>query len=403
MIVRAAEPGEYAEICDMVDSAFNQSKIERTIIKVTTGEDLNFLKGDLRVAEVDGKIVAMMMITRRPLRIGTAIVDGAIVGPVATHPDHQKKGYCSSVMRNAVQYMKNQGFDLTLLWGIPSLYPRYGYSPSMVTTQIIIKPVVSGSTENTSHEIRSFVEADLGQMTQIYHTNTATKTCAEIRSEKMWEWKPGGPEVKLNILAKKGEVIGYCALGKDWYGHPCAHEIGVSNTEACEAIFSDLLKTVKKKGVKEFHCNLHPDHPFSRFAFRNGCDIRIHSSEAGMARVLNLVSLLTKMKNEFERRVYFSEFHDVECTLKVSSEEEFIFLNIDHGRISVGTDRRKCDYQFDLPLAYLNPLVTGFKDIRELVASPHASVRGGKRGLRLIEVLFPRGFPFGAYLPLFWE
>lgn len=387
----------------MVDVAFKQSRIERPIIKVTTSEDLNFLKGDLRVVEVDGKIVSMMMLTRRPLRIGTAIVNGAIVGPVATHPDYQKKGYCSIVMRNAVQYMKTQGFDLTILWGIPRLYPRYGYSPSMMKTEIIVKPVDNGSAENASHEFRSFTEADLEQMTQIYHNNTATWTCSEIRSPKMLDWKSGGPKVELDVLTRKSRVIGYWALGTDWYGRPCVHEIGVSNPEACESIFRILQETAKKKGVKELHCTTHPDHPFYRFAFRHGCDISIHSGEAGMARVLNLVSLLTKMKNELERRVRFSEFHDSECNLQISSEEENAFLNFDQGRISIRAERTRCDYQLDVPLAGLNPLVTGFKDIRELVESPKVNVKGGKEGSRLIEVLFPRGFPFGGFPPLYWE
>lgn len=76
-IVRAAEPEEYAEICAMVDKAFKPSSIEHTIIDVTTSEDRNFQRGDLRVVEADGKIVSMMMLIRRPLRIGTATVNGA--------------------------------------------------------------------------------------------------------------------------------------------------------------------------------------------------------------------------------------------------------------------------------------------------------------------------------------
>lgn len=404
MIVRAARPEGYAEICDMVDKAFKQSKLERTIIKVTTGEDPNFQKGDLRVVEVDGKIVSMMMLIRRPLRIGTAIVKGAIVAPVATHPDYQKKSYCSAVMRNAIQYMKAQGFDVIILWGVPWLYPHYGYSPSMVKTELIIKPGKSGLAANVPCESRFFTETDLEQMTYIYHSNTATRTCAEIRSPTMWQWKPGGPEVKLEVVTdEKGGVVGYWVLGTDW-GHPCAHEIGVLNDEACEVIFNSLLETMKQKGLEEFHCVIHPDHPFARFAFWHGGEIRIRSGGgSGMARVLNLGSILTKMEREFERRLCYSEFHDLECNLKISSDEGFAVLEINHGRVSVSRDSVKGDHQLNIPLACLNPLITGYKDIKELIKDPQVNVRDGRRALRLIEVLFPTDFPFGGCPPLVWE
>ncbi len=403
MIVKAADPEEYAEIYDMVDKAFRQPE-ERTIIRVTTGEDSNFQKGDLRVVKVDGKIVSMMMLIRRPLRIGTAIVNGAIVSPVATHPDYQRKGYCSAVMRNAVQYMKTQGFDITILWGIPWLYPHYGYSPAMMRTELAIKPKQSKQAEKGPYEFRSFTESDLEQITRIYHSNTATRTCAEIRSPKMWEWKPGGSEAKLEVLIdKKGKVIGYRALGTDW-GRPCVHEVGVLNDEACGVIFHSLLETAKNKGLEEFYCIIHSDHPFARFAFWHDGEIRIRSGGgAGMARVLNLFSLLTKMEKEFECRLYYSEFHDLECTLKISSDEGFAVLNINHGQVSVSKDSVKGDYRLNIPLTCLNPLVTGYKDIRELVKNPHVEVGGGKRAVRLIEVLFPTGFPYGGCLPLFWE
>jgi len=122
-----------------------------------------------------------------------------------------------------------------------------------------------------------------------------------------------------------------------------------------------------------------------------------------MARVMNLVSLLTKMEKEFERRLHHSEFHELECTLKISSEDEFAVLNIDHGRVSITTDNIKGDCQLNIPLSYLNPLITGYKDIKELVKNPLVTVSGGRETIRLIEVLFPTGFPHGGNPPLVWE
>lgn len=403
MVVKTATPDEYTEIGEMLDLAF-KSELTRRIVELTTGKDAKFQKGDLRVAKVDGKIVSMMMLIRRPLRFGTAIVNSAIIAPVATHPEHQGKGYCSAVMRDAVQYMKDQGFDITILWGVPWLYPHFGYSPAMLNTEIFIKPKKNSSVEKTCWKFRPFTEADLEKMTQIFNNNNAMRTCTESRAPTMCEWQPGGPDVEFDVLTdENGEVIGYQSLGTDW-GRPCAHEIGVLNDRACKIIFDNLIENAKQKDLKEFLCILHPEHPFARYAFWHGGELRIRSGGgAGMARVLNLVSLLTKMNREFERRLGRSEFYDQESTLKISSGEEAAVLKIDRGQVSVSTDCVKKDYQLDLPLACLNPLVTGYKDIGQLIENPDVKVKGGVRALRLIEILFPIGLPSGGFIPLVWE
>lgn len=404
MIIGAADPEDYTEIYDMVRKAFKQSRLENTIIKVTTMEDPNFREGDLRVVKIDGQIVSMMMLIRRQLRIGTAIVNGAIVAPVATHPNHQKKGYCSAVMRNAIAYMKTQGFDITILWGNPQLYSYYGYSSAMVKTEVVIKPKQATSPEKDGYKFRPFSQADLAGITRIYHSNTATRTCAELRSATMWEWKPGGPEAKLETLTnEKEEVIGYLAFGTDW-GRPCAHEIGVLNDEASKIIFNYILEIARRRSLEEFYCLVHPYHPFARFAFQHGGEIRIQSGGgAGMARLLNLASSLAKMKKELERRLHRSEFYNRESTLKISSEDQFATLHINHGRVSVSTDSIKTDYHLHIPQSCLNPLITGYKDIGELVKDPNVRMKGGKSAIRLTEILFPVGLPYGGFLPLVWE
>ena len=400
--MRAADPKEYSDIYDLADAAF-KSHQERMMIRVTINEDPHFQPGDLRVALVDGNVVSMMMLLRRPLRIGTAVVNGAIIAPVATHPDHQGKRYCSAVMRNAVQYMKTQGFDITILWGNSWLYPHYGYSPAMVKTELVMKSTQKKVNVTSPCQVRSFVTADLESITQIYNHNTVTRTCSEVRSPATWEWRSSGSEVKLEVVTDaEGKVIGYWSLGTDWDRH-CAHEVGVLNDEACGIVFNYLLETVKTKGMTEFYCITHPTYPFTRFAYLQGSEVRIKSGGgAGMARVLNPVLLLTAMEKELERRLHHSELHDLEGSLTIVSEETVV-LHIDQGRVSADIETVRGAFQLDIPLSSFNPLITGYLDINELVKRTHVMVTGGKQALRLIDVLFPAGLPSGGFLPLVWE
>jgi len=405
MKVRAAKPEEYKEIGEMVHHAFqggNGTGLERCIVEVTTTEDPNFHEGDLRVTEVEGKIVGMMLIIRRRIRIGTAIVEGAIVAPVATHPEHQRKGFCSAVMRDAIDYMKRQNFDITILWGEPWLYPKYGYSPSMPFPRLVINPERCKKVETEPYTIELFDEHCINEVTKIYHNNTATRTCAEIRSPELYEWKPRSPHVDFEtIVNQKGEIIGYSVftLQNPWENIP---EIGVLNDLACKVVFNRILQLAKERRIKEFFCVVPPDHPFSSFAFWRKGEQRITRSGAGMIRVLNLISLFKKMKEEFEKRLAHSEFHNLTSTLNIVSEEGATQLEITNGKVTVDTDVTAGDCQLNIPLASLNPLITGYKSIHDLLQEGALSIKS-KNIVRLIDVLFPKGFPFGGRLPLSWE
>jgi hypothetical protein len=88
---RSAEDVEYEEILTMTQEAFRKAadgrsagKLERNIVEATVIADPNFRKGDLRIVEAEGKVVSMMLIIRRQVRIGKAIVNNATVSPVAT-------------------------------------------------------------------------------------------------------------------------------------------------------------------------------------------------------------------------------------------------------------------------------------------------------------------------------
>jgi hypothetical protein len=156
--------------------------------------------------------------------------------------------------------------------------------------------------------------------------------------------------------------------------------------------------------LKEFHCVVHPSHPFARFAFGHGGEIQVKSGGGnGMARIISLTSLFSKMEKELERRLSYSEFYNRRCTLKLSIEEKSVVLDIDHGQVTTSMDDITGDYQLDISLACLNPLTTGYKSITELTESPQVKVKGGKTALRLLDVLFPTGFPSGGHPPLVWE
>lgn len=412
--VRAAEEDDYEETLEMTQEASRRTsdgqstgEFERNIVEATVRSDPNFRTGDLRIVEAGGKIVSMMLIARRKARIGKAIVNSAIVAPVATRVGYERKGYCSAVMRDAIEYMKRRGFDVTTLWGHPWLYTHYGYSPAMVGPSVAIKPERCKPAEvKEALAAQPYEETQARAITDIYHSNTVNQVLATIRHAEPFEWKVHSPSVEFwTLVDKRGRVRGYYSISRTASPGRNVLEVGVADAESCKMIFNKLLDYAKEKKISELTCPMSPTHPFARFAYWRNAELRMTmASGAGMALILNLAGLFDKLREELQDRLNHSEFYDKTLSLVIQTEKEAVNLAIDKGKIAVSTDEGRGDCALEAPLSSLNQLLTGYKNVSRLLEENAVKIRSNKIDTAdLVNTLFPKNTPYDYHLPLVWE
>ena len=387
-------------------------ELERTIVEATVTSDPNFRKGDLRVVESEGKIVSMMLIIRRQTRIGKAKVNNAIVAPVATRVGYEKKGYCSAVMRDAINYMKQQSFDITTLWGHPWLYVHYGYSSAIVRPSVAIKPERCKPAKiKEPFTIQPYDETQVKEVTDIYHNNTVNQILPTIRKPEPYEWRVRSPSVDFKtVIDKKGRITGYFSISKTAPPGKNILEVGVANTETCKIIFNKLLDYAKENKLAELVCPMSPQHPFAQFAYWQNAELRVTMADgAGFAQILNMKTLFCKMKKELENRLIHSEFYDKTLSLAVKTEKETVVYLINNGKITFSTDEKKVDYTVEAPLSSVTQLTTGYKSIYDPVNKKEVMINSNIESakklncVRLINVIFPKDTPYDYLLPLVWE
>ncbi len=415
-----AEEAEYDDILKMTQEAFRKAsdgrstgEFESNIVEATTINDPNFHEGDLRVVEAEGRIASMMLIVRRQARIGKATVNNAIISPVATRVGEERKGYCSAVMRDAIEYMRRQEFDITTLWGHPWLYTHYGYSAAMVGPSIAIKPERCKPIDiGETFKICTFEETQAKSVTDIYHRNTADQILATVRHPEPFEWKVHSPNVEFYTLVdKKGDVRGYYSLSQTASPSKQILEIGVNDEETCKEIFNRLLGYAKEAKPAEVICPMSPKHPFAQFAYWRNAEIRITmASGAGMVLILDVIRLFHKLEAEFDERLNYSEFSRKPLSLTIQTEKEAITLALDKAGIAVTTSEDKVDYTLETPLSALNQLFTGYKDIHRLLDEEAVRIDNNRTDggdssalIELVNVLFPKSTPYDYHLPLVWE
>lgn len=120
------------------------------------------------VAEIDGKIVGSIMYTVGRL----ASEDGAIkkclsFGPLAVHPDHQRKGIGKALIETTFEVAKNMEYESVIIFGHPGNYVGRGFvschkvnvcvGDGIYPTAMLVKALIDGAFDGTKW---TFTESD---------------------------------------------------------------------------------------------------------------------------------------------------------------------------------------------------------------------------------------------------
>ncbi len=87
------------------------------------------------IAETDGSITGHA--TFSPVTINNNDhYQGYILAPLAVHPDHQKGGIGSALIRQGIQQLSASGVNILFVYGDPNYYGRFGFEVDNAHTYI---------------------------------------------------------------------------------------------------------------------------------------------------------------------------------------------------------------------------------------------------------------------------
>lgn len=119
MIIRPETPRDIAAIYRVITDAFGQSD-EADLVKAlrNAGDAIVSL-----VAEEDGEIVGHVLLSKMeaPFR-------ALALAPLAVAPDRHRSGVGSALARDALQRVREAGWDAVFVLGDPGYYSRFGFS-----------------------------------------------------------------------------------------------------------------------------------------------------------------------------------------------------------------------------------------------------------------------------------
>jgi hypothetical protein len=279
-------------------------------------------------------------------------------------------------MRDAVVYMKCAGFVVSLLWGVPWLYPHYGCSSALPSLRVSLKPQHVGPPDATgAYQFEALSEEHIPSVNALYADNQAHMIGSEVRSDDWWEWQPRHPHADYEVARDEtGAVAGYYQAIAPADGL-MVFDVGIRDRAAGEEVPGRLRSMAAERELERFDLNTSPVLAFAHICFARNGELRVsRGGGAGMIRVLDLPALLAVLEPEFARRLAHSEWGatrdgGVDYTLRLISDEGAAAVRLSGGCVHVEDERTEADDESYIPLAVLNPFVTGFQPRSELAGS----------------------------------
>ena len=129
MKIRTATPSDRVEIERIHRDAFDESEgpvVAKLAVDLLADEAAQPASAFL--AEEEGGVVGCIVFSPITLR-GQDTVRCAILAPLAVASDFQRRGIGRALIRHGLVAMESQGVDLVLVYGDPSYYSRFGFTP----------------------------------------------------------------------------------------------------------------------------------------------------------------------------------------------------------------------------------------------------------------------------------
>ncbi|HZG67965.1 MAG TPA: hypothetical protein VEZ12_14565 [Herpetosiphonaceae bacterium] len=384
--VRPARPDEYEKLVASVGQPLECGLPGANAIMATIRHDARFVPEHLCVVEVEDEQVGVLLLIDRLLQYGSATLHCAILAPFELGAGMGPTAG-TFAMCDTLRWAATQGFHLALRWAATDAGADQGFAPGSKTYAAVL-PAAIRPSEGMGYTTRPATATDASALAACYRAATETTVLAETRGDDPWQWRPTDERQRIEVAVDPlGVVRGYARVvhGSRPLQVP---EVALMDDGPASALVGRLLQFAAGGNVR---VTATPENRWSRWAFAQGASLVIGPGDGrGAVRLLDLAALLQTVRPELERRLEASEF--VAKTGQLCLETPLGSLRIVAGDGRLAYDGGRDAPLVTLPWGALGSLVTGYRGVESLLGQPGVRIEGIQT-LRLLQVLFPEGYP----------
>jgi len=334
---------------------------------------------------VDDTVASSVLVFNRIVRIGQIPLKLGGIGDVSTKRAYRQQGFARLMLEDAVAFMREDGFHLSALYGIPNFYPKFGYTPAMPGTDSTIY-TRDAELAQARYPVRRMQPTDRPRVAAIYEQMNANRTLSCVRDPATWTGFRIGAgwndRIDALVVLDGEQIIGYASYDLDPWR--CAlGEVGYSTPDAWSTILAEAARQALEKRVEKLTINAPADDPFLHYCRRFGCSTTVSYARNahGMARLINQQATLQAVQPLLKRRLEASPI-EWRGTLVFSTD-----LGTDTVSLGKGPE-----VQLRLPQTLLTQWLLGYCAVADSVFENDVDVP--EQFVPVLAAIFPSGYPY---------
>lgn len=337
-----------------------------------------------RVLEAEGKIIAVAHIARDRLGVGSCEIIKGDIGEVSVLPAFQGRGYGSALMRDVVQWLRDNDFDISRLGGYAIFYRRFGYVPfPRRFVEFPIEPAHAGANiisaaemfrppEDLPGRVRPYdASRDVFRKNELYHLFNRGRSGVIVRdfdpqAQPPKTWAPLDP---LRIVYEvDGITQGYL------FAHDDGRMIGdvafnPSRPDAFVGLMKQILHIAAERGINAVTSRLPFDAAVLPILTKANIGFKLFELQGGyasnMIQIINLASLLQKITPELASRLQSAAVADWRGEINIGFEDQRVGLRVRDGNITVNVPASEDAGYLQTDQATLMKLIFGILSFAE--------------------------------------
>ena len=210
MIFRTLNAGELDAWCSHCQGVFTQTPdgYFKRHYEFDPDADANLVF----IAEDEGQTVSTVRVFRRVIRVGGRQYTMGGIGEVSTKPAWRGKGLASELLNRAIDAMRREKMDCSILFGNRNIYFKAGYQT--MYTRYTLAEVSSLPDAASDAVIRPFEMRDLDAVMGIYDLYAGRMDTALLRSQAYWKMWVLPQWEHVWVLEKEGRAVAYCQMNQ---------------------------------------------------------------------------------------------------------------------------------------------------------------------------------------------
>lgn len=351
-------------------------------IRVDSEGDRNKL-----VLVVDGVDVSWSTVVDFVQQIGFSTVRMGGIAGVGTRDDARFKGYSRCVLENCLRWMRREGYHTSMLYGIPSYYPKFGYAKAFPQVRTTVAVRDAEDADPAGFSVASFdAGRHLDAVLDMYEMNNLGRTGVTRRCRETW--RPFRKGLAWNSRAivevfedRQGVPSGYLVFD-DKPLTATVIEAGFGDPAVFPAMLRRAAEVAWEQRLENLQLHLPEDDVFGNFCRAYGATMQAVCSRdgGGMVRLMNVRGALEAVADELGRR---------------TSRSGCVNLETNIGAVRLAWDPGHCEVRepdgnaptVRIPQWALSQLLYGYRHVSCLVA--HGVLEGPDESISFLTELFP--------------